>query len=148
MIAAQQRSAYPDAHTVSALQKLIKSKNARIQVIACTLAGFWKTEAVLEQIKSKLIAGDTRDAVRTAAANTLQSFDSPSTRLFLSQATSKQYDTHIRTLAATALTQIDADAGAQAIAELFTGELAKTRLSKPSIRSSEKKALLMRLLFT
>ena len=105
------------------MKQLLEVDQPQIQAIAFDLAAHWKSDAFLDEIKSKFTAQNTPYAVRQAASRALVSLNSPEVRDFLVEATVKGQPDQARTLAAIGLAQIDVVEGSKVIAEILVDDL-------------------------
>lgn len=129
LIAAKDRGVFPTKNKVKALQNLFRFSDEHIQETACTLAGYWRSEELIDVLKQKLSTPNTSDTVRESAAQALAMFNTDDIRIFFTQLINEDRTISTTKLAVAALVQVDLNEGIETITYLLSKELDKETIS-------------------
>ena len=116
--ATQQRNVKPSGDLAS-IAALIDSAQAPLAVSASRLAGLWKVEAVREKLTASAKQADSNPAMKQAAFDALSLLGGDASKKTFAELAQASHPLPTRMMAAVALSTIDLDGGAAAIATVM-----------------------------
>ncbi len=126
--AVRERGVVPEQGTLKTLQNGLNSRSPKVVATACKLAGFWKEFALTTQMQELLTNPGSTDEIRHAAGEALTHLDSRKVRKFLRSLIRSDGGIESRLTAATTLTVLDLNAGADAVTGLLTEDLSRGQI--------------------
>jgi putative heme-binding domain-containing protein len=126
--AARERGVIPENGTSKTLRKGLSSANPKVVAASCRLAGLWEDSALTDQIQALLASIDSSKDIRRAAGEALTHLDSRKVRKFLGSFLRSNGHIEARLIAAATLTELNVNAGADAVAHLLTEDLSRGQI--------------------